>query len=277
MATSTAVARRPAASRPGYLRELWDRRDFTRELAFGNMAGRYAGNVLGVLWWVINPLLMTAVYFIVFGIILGGRKGDPAFLAYLLAGVFSFRYMQSTMVESAKMITSNAKLVSTIRFPRMILPIAALVESLVAFLVSLATFYLLVAPINRIYPTWWLLFLPVPLLIHTGFSLGLGALTARLVVPIRDVKNLIPHLTRMWFYLSPILWTLDRIEGAATGIRALVMANPMYSFLSLYRTALLGRELEPMQLVFAIAWTIPVLFIGVFSFVRNEGAMARHL
>lgn len=259
------------------MRELWDRRDFTRELAFGNMAGRYAGEVLGVAWWVLNPLLMTAVYFIVFGIILGGRKGDPDFLAYLLAGVFSFRYMQSTMVESAKMVTSNAKLVSTVRFPRMILPIAALVESLVAFLVSLATFYLLVAPINQIYPTWWLAFLPVPLLIHTGFSLGLGAFTARLVVPIRDVKNLIPHLLRMWFYLSPILWTLDRIEGAETWIRALVMSNPMYSFLSLYRTALLGRPFEPMQLVYAAAWTLPVLVLGVWSFVRNEGAMARHL
>ena len=61
MATSTAVARRASASPSGYLRELWERRDFTRELAFGNMAGRYAGNVLGVLWWVLNPLLMTAV------------------------------------------------------------------------------------------------------------------------------------------------------------------------------------------------------------------------
>ena len=98
-----------------------------------------------------------------------------------------------------------------------------------AFLVSLATFYFLVAPINDIWPTWWLLFFPVPLILHTMFTLGMGALTARLVVPIRDFRNVIPHLTRMWFYLSPILWTLDRIEGCQRpGSSCVVKTNPMY-------------------------------------------------
>jgi teichoic acid transport system permease protein len=278
MATTTStLSRRSFVRRSGYLTELWDRRAFTMNLALGNIAGKHASDALGVLWWVLNPLLMTGVYFVVFGLLLGGRKGDPAYLAYLLAGVFSFRFMSGVMVGSAKMITNNAKLVTTIRFPRLVLPIAALIEGLVAFLVSLATFYLIVAPVNQIYPTVWLAFFPVALLIHTAFTFGFGALTARLVVPIPDVKNLVPHMTRMWFYLSPILWPVSFIEDKPTWIQALVKSNPMYAFLSVYRTALLGRPLEVEMLLAAVAWAALFLAIGVTSFVRNEGAMARHL
>jgi len=237
--------------RPGYTRQLWDRRWFIRELAFGNIMGKHATDMLGVLWWVLNPLMMTGVYFIVFGVILDGRRGDPAFLAYLLAGVFAMRFMSGTMNGSAGMITGGGKLVTTISFPRMVLPLAALIEAMTAFLVSLATFYFLVAPINNIWPTWWLLFFPVPLLLHTMFS--------------------------------PILWTLDRIDGsgnaeaAATWIQVIVKANPMFSFLSLYRTALMGRPLEPIYIATGAAWGVVLMVFGIWTFVRNEGSMARYL
>lgn len=277
MATTTAGRRDSTASKPSYFRQLWERRSFVRELAFGNIMGKHATDTLGVLWWVLNPLMMTGVYFIVFGIILGGRRGDPAFLAYLLVGVFAMRFMSGTMTGSAKMITGSGKLVTTIAFPRMVLPLAALIEAMTAFLVSLATFYFLVAPINDIWPTWWLLFFPVPLVLHTMFTLGMGTLTARLVVPIRDFRNVIPHLTRMWFYLSPILWTLDRIEGAATWIHVVVKVNPMFSYLSLYRTAMMGRPLEPIYIATGAVWAVVVMVLGVWTFVRNEGAMARYL
>jgi len=277
MTTHTAESRKAAPAGEGYFRDLWQRRSFIRELAFGNIMGKHATDVLGVLWWVLNPLLMTAVYFIVFGIILGGQKGDPKFLAYLLVGVFAMRYMSGTMTGSAKMITGSGKLVTTIAFPRMVLPLAALIEELMAFVVSLGAFYFLVAPINGIWPTWWLLFFPVPLLFHTMFTLGMGALTARLVVPIRDIRNVIPHLTRMWFYLSPILWTLDRIADAAPWIHFLVKGNPMFSYLSLYRTAMMGRPLEPVHIALGAGWGVVALVFGLWTFIRNEGSMARYL
>jgi teichoic acid transport system permease protein len=277
MSTTSVEAHPGAPGEGGYFRRLWGWRSFIRELAFGNISGRHAGDFLGVLWWVINPLLMTAVYFLVFGVILGGRRGDPAFLAYLLAGVFTFRFMSQTMSGSAKAITGSSKLITTIIFPRLVLPLSVMIEAMTALLVSLATFYFLVAPINDIWPSLWLCFLPVPLLLHSMFTLGLATLTARLVVPIRDVRNFIPHLTRMWFYLSPILWTLDRIEESSTWIQGMVMSNPMYSYLSLYRTALMGRPLEPLQLALAAAWGLVILLIGVSSFIRNERSMARYL
>ena len=96
MATSTADTRGTTPSDPGYFQQLWMRRSFIRELAFGNIMGKHATDMLGILWWVLNPLMMTGVYFVVFGIILDGRRGDPAFLAYLLVGVFSMRFMSGT-------------------------------------------------------------------------------------------------------------------------------------------------------------------------------------
>jgi teichoic acid transport system permease protein len=277
MATGIAIDSGHSHVTVAYFRDLWDRRFFIRELAFGNILGKHASDLLGILWWLINPLMMTGVYFIVFGMILGGRRGDPAFLAYLLVGVFGFRFMSGTMTGSIKLITGSGKLITTIAFPRMVMPLAAMIEEMTGFLVALASFYFLVAPINNIWPTLWLFFFPVPLILHSMFTLGLGTITARLAVPIRDVRNVVPHITRMWFYLSPILWTLDRIEDRALWIKAIVEVNPMFSYLSLYRTAMMGRPLEWVHLAAGAAWGVVVLVIGVWTFVRNEDSMARYL
>ena len=187
---------------------------------------------------------MTAVYFVAFGIILGGAKGEPAYLAHLISGIFAFRFMSQAVNGSINQIVGNAKLVVNSRFPRLALPIAANLESLFGLLVGLGAFYLIVMPLNGIYPGMSLLLLPVALLLHIAFTFGASTLIARLAVPYRDVQNLVPHLMRIWLYLSPVLWTYDRIisllgEGKAWA--GLVEINPMFSFLSLYRTALARR------------------------------------
>lgn len=267
-----------------YLRRLWDRRDFTVQLALGNVAAQTASTRLGIVWWIINPLLLSLIYFVVFGVILGGRRGNPEFLAYLVIGVFAFRFLSQTMTKSARMITSNAKLITSVRMPRLLFPVAATIESSVGFAAGILTFFALVMPFRGITPTWWTLLLPVPLVLQFLFSLGIGALTARFVVRIRDVANLVPHMTRLWFYLSPVLWPLDlldRLSGSQVEfLLPLIHANPMFAILSLYRTALLGPELapfEPLLLVSAITWTGYVLIVGTRSFVRHEEDLARYL
>ena len=149
MATLGAATPETAPARFPYLRELWDRREFIIHLARGNLAGRTAEARLGILWWLINPLLLSGIYFIVFGLIITSTaRSSASFLAYLIVGVLVFRFFNITLNHSAGLIISNAKLIVNLRFPRLVLPIAAVLEGAITFVTSLSVFYLIVSPVS---------------------------------------------------------------------------------------------------------------------------------
>lgn len=293
MATLGATTPDATTPRFPYLRDLWARRDFITHLARGNLAGKTAEAKLGVFWWLLNPLLLSGIYFVVFGLIIKGTKrSNVAFLAYLIVGVLVFRFFNVTLNQSAGLIISNAKLIVNVRFPRMILPIAAVLEGAITFLASLTVFYLIVTPasclqaargadgVTCIVPTYRLALLPPAIVLLVMFTLGMAALVARWAVPVRDVQNLVPHATRIWFYLSPVLWGTERLTDAAASypwLADVLEANPMYALLSLFRTAMISDPFEPLMLASAATWAIVVMLLGVRSFVRSEESMARYL
>ena len=278
MPTVTVDQRASLSGWRSYVSEMWNRREFAWYLATGNLTARNASTALGLFWWVLNPLMLAAVYFIVFGLIFGGREGEPQFLGWLLSGLFAFNFTTTSMTSGANSILHNSKLLVNIRFPRLILPAAALIEAAIGFLASMAIYYVIAWPTNGVAPTASLLLLPVAVVIHVLLNTGLAALTARLAVPFRDINNLLPHLTRLWLYLSPIIWPLVFIEDQPQWAQdALEFANPLFSLLSLYRTALMGREFHPEHLFLAAGWALLIFIAGVLSFVRFEGNMVRHL
>jgi teichoic acid transport system permease protein len=273
----TSSASESLGSLRSYVRELWDRRDFAVFLAVGNLRARNASTALGLLWWVLDPILLGLVYYLVFGVILQTGRGDATFIAYLLSGMFPFYYTRAALQGGANSVTQNARMLVNLRFPRLILPIAALIEGLVGFLASVVIYLVLIVPFAGSFPGTAFLLFPAVLVLHTMFNLGLGAFFARIAVPFRDIGNVIPYLLRIWLYLSPIIWTLDFLDRApAAAVRALKF-NPMYHFLSLYRTALEGSEFDSQSLAISAVWAVVVFAIGVSSFVRAEKTMVRHL
>ena len=260
-----------------YVSDLWNRREFAWYLATGNLKARNASTTLGLFWWVLNPILMSLVYFVAFGIIFSGRRGETQFLSWLLSGMFAFTFTTTAMTSGANAIISNRKLLVNIRFPRLIFPITALIETAIGFLASLGIYYLLAWPTDGVRPTARLLVLPAVFALHLLFNLGLAAAVARLTVPFRDINNLLPHLTRMWLYLTPIIWPLSFFEEAPEALQTILRFNPMFSILSMYRYALMGRDLADGAVPMAIAWTVVLAIGGVLAFVRYEGNMVRHL
>ena len=276
--STVTVSRRPQLSRwRSYVRDLWSRREFAWFLASGNLKARNASTALGLAWWVLNPLIMAGVYFLVFGFIFNARQGESQYLAYLLSGMFAFNFVTMSMTGGANSILANSKLLANIRFPRLILPLSALAEALYGFLASLLVYYFIAWPADGVRPTAWLLFLPGIVLLQTVFNLGLASLTARLAVPFRDINNLIPHLNRLWMYLSPIIWPMSFVADKPELFQWILRINPLYSFIVLYRTALMGRDFEPDMLLLAAAWSVVMGAGGVLAFVRYEGNMVRHL
>lgn len=279
MAVITTSSRRLVSAARTYLSDLWNRREFAWYLAMGNLKARNASTALGLLWWVLNPLLLGGVYGLVFGVIFpaGVRGGEPSYIAYLLSGIFPFYYTRSAMVGGVNSIVGNTRLLANLHFPRLVLPLAALLESFVGFLASLLTFYVIVGPTDGVWPgsSIWLL-IPA-IVIHTVFNFGLSTLVARVAVPFRDLNNLVPYFVRLWLYLSPIIYPVAFFDNAPEFIGVLLRANPLFPILALYRAALLGSPFGPSDLVSAATWAFVVALFGVLSFVTYEGKMARYL
>jgi teichoic acid transport system permease protein len=253
---------------------LWARREFAWYMAMGNLKARNASTALGLFWWVLNPLLLGAVYFIVFGIVLGVSRD----LSYLLSGMFVFYYTSTALTGGANSIISNSRLLVNLSFPRLIMPIVAITEAGVGFLASIPALYLIIGPSQGDWPgieMFWLF--PVIFVIHTVFNLGLAAITARIAVPFRDINNLLPYVNRIWLYLSPIIIPASFVTDLTSPWDTLFNLNPLVPIIGLYRTALLGYAFESWMLTAALAWAVGLAVVAVAAFVKYEGRMARYL
>jgi teichoic acid transport system permease protein len=259
-----------------YVKELWRRREFIWFLAMGNFKARNASTALGLFWWVLNPLLLSLVYWFVFGFIFPSERD----IIYLMSGMFAFHFTAQSLTGGANAVLQNSKLLTNLKFPRLILPLANLIEALVGFGVSLGVLLvvqLIVPP--HFFPTSKHLLLIVAIVpLHFVFNLGLGSITARLAVPFRDINNFIPYLNRVWLYMSPIIWPLSMLTTErGENFAPYAEANPLFSLISVYRAALIGDPFDIAMLVrFAILAGI-VGIVGVGLFVRYEGKIARHL
>ncbi|MCZ6506198.1 MAG: ABC transporter permease [Actinobacteria bacterium] len=258
-----------------YLRDLWSRREFVWYMAMGNVKARNASTTLGLLWWVLNPLLLGAIYFFVFGVLLGIARD----LGHLLSGMFVFYFTSASLTGGANSIISNSRLLANLSFPRLAMPVVAVTEAAIGFLVSIPVLYLIIGPTSGTWPGIEILWLfPIIFIVQTIFNLGLASLSARLAVPFRDINNLLPYVNRLWLYVSPIIYTAAFVEERAPAPwDRLYNLNPMVPLLSVYRSALLGSPFDMTMLLMAGLWAIGVGSIAIVMFVKYEGRMARYL
>lgn len=263
-----------------YVTELWRRREFAWFLAMGNFKARNASTALGLFWWVLNPILLSLVYFLIFGIIFPGARD----IIYLMSGMFVFHFTSQSLTGGANAVLQNSKLLTNLKFPRLILPLANLIESLIGFSVSLVILLLvqfsvgLFSPDTAMLPTSaiWLLVLAIPL--QFLFNLGLSSITTRLAVPFRDINNFIPYINRVWLYTSPIIWPLSMLSTERGQVFApYAELNPMFPIISVYRAALIGDPFNPEMLWRFAIWAVVLGMFGIGLFVRYEGQIARHL
>ena len=147
MPVTSLAPRRAVRAARNYFNDLWSRREFAWYLAMGNLKARNASTALGLLWWVLNPVLLGAVYWFVFGLLFNRdvkEFGGLDFVVYLLSGMFPFYFTQTAMTGGVNSIVNNTQLLANLHFPRAVLPIAALLEGFVGFLTSVLAFFIIV-------------------------------------------------------------------------------------------------------------------------------------
>ncbi|MGW9715555.1 MULTISPECIES: ABC transporter permease [Micrococcus] len=263
------VGARPGLGR--YIASLWSYRSFIVFDSRSRIAGAASTNALGRIWMILNPILDGAAYFLVFGVLLQTGRGIENFIAYLVVGVFLFRYTSQAIANGSRSISSNLSIVRAFRFPRATLPIASNLRELLLFLPTLAVMIVLILvipPFEHI--TWrWLLLVPL-LALQTLFNLGLSLLLARVVARWADVANLITFGTRIWLYLSAVFFSVQRFEHVPALVTAMHL-NPMYCVLDIARQSLLyGANADPMRWIVLLAWTALLLVVGTVVFWDAE-------
>jgi teichoic acid transport system permease protein len=228
-----------------YLAEMWGRRDFAIAVPLEQLRSEHKTTLLGNLWHLGNPLLVVAVYYFVFGVLLKSNRGIDHFLLWLTIGVFTFRLTASTVLGGASSIANNKGLIRAIKFPRALLPISVVISRLITFGIelSLLAAFTLGSGVGL---SRRLLVLPLIVLIHTALNIGGAFIAARLNEAYRDVQQIIPFLFRLLQYLSGVMFPIQNfLGGDITGVVKNVLSlNPLLRLIDLYRWAFLGTPVD---------------------------------
>ncbi|WP_062299478.1 ABC transporter permease [Demequina maris] len=262
---------------PAYLKEMWQRRHFAIRLARYRIEGSLNQNRLGLAWVVLNPLLQAAVYGLIFGVIMpkSSREGIN-FIPFLVTGFFIFSFFSKSFSQGARAITGNTSLVRSLSFPRMLLPLAAVLRNIYELVPMMAVLSVILIGFGE-YPTWTWLLVPVILAFMTMFNMGVALIAARLTVHVRDVTEIIPVITRLIFYTTGIFYSLEQVlADKPAWMLTLARLNPVHDFVELVRWAFMGGDTDMTQLaVIALIASVVTLIVGVFFFWTAEERYGR--
>ena len=259
-----------------YLVEVWQRRQFIYLLARYRIEAENQRNTFGMGWVLLTPLLNAAVYGLIFGVLLAGSR-PPNFVSFLIIGVFLFQFFQGSFTSGAKAITSNNALVQSLNFPRMSLPLSAVMQRFLAFVPTLGIMAVIVMMTGQ-KPQWqWLAMAPLVVLFFI-FNAGLAMITARLTVHFRDLSEFLPVITRLIFYTTGIFFSFDvRFKDHPTVLK-IVDFQPIHEFLDLGRTLMLsgpGYDVKEIYWLYATIWSIAIFAAGVTFFWAAEERYGR--
>jgi teichoic acid transport system permease protein len=237
---------RPSAARPGilaYAGQLWARRHFIVGFATARNVAMYTEARLGQLWQVLTPLLNAAVYYLIFGLILGTSRGVPNFPAFLITGIFIFNFTQRAFITTSRVMPDSLPLIRALPFPRGCLPIGYVLIELEQLFMAMVVLIVIVLATGEPLTWYWLLAIPV-LLLQAVFNVGMGLFLARLGAGADDFSQLLPFLVRTWMYTSGVMFSIQTIK-TLTGHRTLtylLQINPAAVYISLVRNAILQSQ-----------------------------------
>ncbi|OQA42176.1 MAG: Teichoic acid translocation permease protein TagG [Chloroflexi bacterium ADurb.Bin325] len=257
------------------LRAVWQYRELLGFLAWRDVKVRYKQTALGVAWIVLQPLLSTVVFTVIFGALLNVPSDGAPYALFALAALVPWQYFSGSLSRVGTSLVSSANLISKVYFPRLIIPLSGVISTLVDFAVGFAVLLVLLA-VYRVPLSPNVLWLPAFLLLAVITALGFGLWLAALNVKYRDVNYLIPFLLQLWMYATPVVFGATLIPARYRWLMAL---NPMTGVVEGFRWALLGGVLDtayapgPLTAV-SVAISLIVLVTGVVFFRSTEKTFA---
>jgi teichoic acid transport system permease protein len=234
---------RPSSARPSlvsYLRLVWQRRHFIVAYATARSVSMYTEARLGQLWQVLTPLLNSAVYYLVFGILFQANRGISNYIAFLVTGVFIFGFTERSIVVGSGVMRANLALIRALHFPRACLPLAYVLVELQQLLVSMLVLFAIVLGTGEPLTFYWLFLVPV-LVMQATFNMGAALILARVGAGAQDVTQLIPFLTRIWRYFCGVMYSIASLPATLPEWAKNVLSlNPAAVYISLTRYSIMS-------------------------------------
>lgn len=256
-----------------YIRDLWGRREFIWLIPRSELRSRSMNTVFGSVWHLLNPLMLAGVYYFIFETILraGSRGGHENYAAFLVIGIMVFMFTQKTLLTGARTVVNDVKLLHNVNFPAAVLPISAGISEALSHLYALGAMLVVVVLMGEAPHLGWLFIVPVAA-VQIFFNWGLAFFSARITVHFRDTEQFLPYVTRIWLYLSGVLFGVERISDPVK--RTIFELNPPYAYIKLTRDLVFGDPIETRFIALALGWAVVVFVSGFLFFWQYEGEYA---
>ena len=259
--------------------EVLGRRRLIRYLVQADLQKKGADTLLGNLWWVLDPLLQMVIYWILVSVIF--QRGGPDYPLFLFAAILPWKWFQSSIQDGITSVSGAERLVRQIQFPKLVLPVSAVVAGIANFAFGLIPLFTLMLVLYRDRIELTLLLLPVVAAVQLVFNMGITVLLSALNVFYRDIGNLARHVLRLWFYVSPALFTVEQLTQATQSfpiVQQLLLLNPWATIFAAYHDVIYNGTLPDWSaLGTVLLGSILFLALTTLVFKRLEPAFAKVL
>jgi lipopolysaccharide transport system permease protein len=233
-----------------YIKEILNNRNLIRELVAKDLKVRYTRSSLGYFWALLSPLLMVAIFYLVFSVILQAKIKEVPFVLYLMSAIFPWLFFQGSLLSSTSSLVDNKNLIRESNFPQHLIPLSIVLSNAVIFLPSLGIL-LLTAFLLQKGLSFFIILLPIVLILHFVLTVSLSLFAAVIYPRFRDLKYVLEPVLQLLFYLTPAVYSLSLIKDACGPFWGTVYVfNPFVGLLNLYRLT---------------------VFQGFYPFVREAG------
>jgi lipopolysaccharide transport system permease protein len=253
------------------LRELWEYRELIAFLAWRDVKVRYQQTILGVVWALIQPLVPMVIFAVVFGRLAKLPSEGAPYPVFVLAGLLPWQLFSSALANSSNSVVSSSALLTKVYFPRLIIPMSAVLSGLVDFAISFVLLLTLMTWYGLV-PTASLAVLPAFMVLALATALGIGLWGAALNVQYRDVQYLVPFVVQAWMYASPVAYSATLIPAGPW--KVIYGLNPMTGVIQGFRWSLLGTEAPSIAILLPIAISLLLFASGILYFRWMEDRFA---
>lgn len=252
--------------------DIWRYRDLIMLFVRRDFVANYKQTILGPLWFLLQPLLTTLVFTVIFGKIAKiSTDGLPQILFYL-GGIVAWNYFSSCLTKTADTFVANAGIFGKVYFPRLAIPVSVVITNLITFCIQFGLFLLVMLYYffagSVIQPNLWILLTPLLLLQMAALGLGVGILVSSMTTKYRDLNFLVSFGVQLWMYATPVVYPMSQIPGKWQWV---YLFNPMATVIETFRFAYLGAgTINLVRLLASAGITIAILVSGIILFSRVE-------
>jgi lipopolysaccharide transport system permease protein len=247
-------------------KELIAYRELLWFLVWRDILLRYKQTVLGGAWAILQPLIMMLTFTVIFGRMANLPSDGFPYPVFVFAGLIPWTLFSQGFAGSALSLVSNQSLLTKVYFPRVIVPTAAAVVFLVDVIISLGL-YAVILLYYHVVPSWTVIFVPLLVVLTLLATLGLGLTLSALTVFYRDFRHIIPFLTQILMFVSPVFYSASMIKPPYRWIMSL---NPLFGIVTAYRSAILGIDWDFSSLAISSAVALGGFLFGMLYFRRTE-------